>query len=72
MGETYAELCYYFGSHVVNAFLSLCLILSFENIWLTFVIGIPAQIIIALWSRLKSTKLGTIIQRASKNQSSSS
>ena len=52
-----------------STILSLCLILSFDNIWLTFVIGIPAQIIIALWSRLKSTKLGTIIQRASKNKS---
>ena len=51
-----------------STILSFCLILSFDNIWLTFVIGIPAQIIIALWSRLKSTKLGTIMQRASKNK----
>lgn len=51
---------------VWSSFLSLCLIISFKDIWLIFVIGIPAQIIIALWSRLKVTKIGTMIHRASK------
>lgn len=50
-----------------SSLLFICLILKIKDIWLIFVIGIPAQIIIALWSRLKITKIGTIIKRASKN-----
>ncbi len=36
----------------------LCIYMSFlsENIWLIFLIGIPAQIIILLWGRLKKIK----------------
>ncbi len=51
---------------VWSLLLFICLILYIKNIWLIFVIGIPAQIIIALWSRLKFTKIGTLIHRASK------
>lgn len=52
---------------VWSLMLCLCLFISFKNIWLIFVIGIPAQVIIALWSRLKSTKLATMIKKNSKS-----
>ena len=51
---------------VWSLLLFICLILYIKNIWLIFVIGIPAQIIIALWSRLKFTKIGTLIHKAKK------
>ena len=51
---------------VWSLLLIICLVFNIKNIWLIFVIGIPAQIIIALWSRLKFTKIGTLIHRASK------
>ena len=53
---------------VWSSLLSLCLILSIKNIWIIFVLGIPAQIIIALWSRLKSAKIGDMIHRVSKGE----
>jgi uncharacterized membrane protein len=29
---------------------------SFENLWMIFILGIPAQIIIFLWANLKTNK----------------
>lgn len=42
--------------------LSVCLIFSIKDIWILFVIGIPAQIIVLLWSRLKIIKFGTAMR----------
>lgn len=42
---------------VWSTLLFICLLLKFlDNIWLLFVIGIPAQVIIMLWSRIKKSK----------------
>jgi len=50
-----------------SVILTVCLILSFKNIWLICAIGVPAQIIIALWSRLKVIKIGNMIHKSNKN-----
>ena len=41
-------------STLASLYLTLAL-LSIKNLWLLFIVGIPAQIIIALWSGIKFT-----------------
>ncbi len=41
---------------VWSIFLSLYFLFEIEKMWLIFFVGIPAQIIIIFWSRLKKTK----------------
>lgn len=41
---------------VWSSLLTLYLIFSLEKLWLIFVVGIPAQVIIILWSRLKRVR----------------
>ena len=42
-------------SALASLYLTLAL-LSIKNLWLLFIVGVPAQIIIALWSGIKFTK----------------